>query len=133
MYVLAARGIRNFFPISAFDMYQAQSSTIASRILVVDSSGAPSEITDYEAFQCNPVRPDLADVTHCEHAAIGRIMYVAQDQQKHLDAHLQQEVKQGRPAQLVWRTFSLEDRPGSPQHTDCVLAACQVRRKGDRP
>jgi len=132
-YVLAARGIRNFFPISSFDMYQAQSSTIASRILVVDASGTFSEITNYEAFQCNPAKPNLADIAHCEHAGIGRVSYVTRDQQTYLDAHLQQEVKQGREAQLVWRAFLLEDRPGPPTHTDCVLAVCQVRRKGERP
>jgi hypothetical protein len=132
-YVLAARGVRNFFPISSFDMYQAQSSTIASRVLVVDPSGKPSEITQYESFQCNPSRPKLADVTHCEHAGTGRVEYVARDQQIYLDAHLRQDVTNGRESKLVWRTFILEDRPGPPTHNDCVLAVCQVRRKGTEP
>lgn len=132
-YILAARGIRNFFPISSFDMYQAQSSTMASRVLVVDSSGKPSEITQYEAFQCDPPRPNLADVTHCEHAETGRVEYVARDQQIHFDEHVRQDVQNGVEAKLVWRTFRLEERPGPPTYTDCVLAVCQVRKKGALP
>jgi hypothetical protein len=132
-YVLAARGVRNFFPISSFDMYQAQSSTIASRVLVVDSSGKPSEITQYEAFQCLPPRPKLTDVTHCEHAGVGRVEYVGRDQQIYLDEHRRQDLKNSHEAKLVWRTFSLEERPGPPTYSDCVLAVCQVRRKGVEP
>lgn len=132
-YVLAARGVRNFFPISSFDMYQAQSSTVASRVLVVDSSGKPSEITQYEAFQCNPSHPKLADVTHCEHSGMGRVEYVARDQQIYFDEHRRQDLKDGVEAKLVWRTFHLEERPGPPAHNDCVLAVCQVQRKGSTP
>ncbi len=132
-YVLAARGVRNFFPISAFDMYQAQASTVASRVLVVDPSGKPSEITQYEAFQCNPPHPKLADVSHCEHADIGRVEYVARDLQIHFDEHVRQDLKNGVEAKLVWRTFYLEQRPGPPAYKDCVLAVCQVRRKGAEP
>jgi hypothetical protein len=132
-YILAARGIRNFFPISSFGMYQAQSSTMASRVLVVDSQGKPSEITQYGAFQCNPLKPNLADVAHCEHSDIGRVAYVARDLQIHLDEHLIQDMHDGVEAKLVWRTFLLEDRPGPPAHKDCVLAVCQVRRKGEGP
>lgn len=132
-YVLAARGIRNFFPISSFDMYQAQSSTMASRVLVVDFSGKPSEITQYEAFQCNPTRPNLADVAHCEHAEIGRVEYVARDLQIHFDEHVRQDVQNGVEVKLVWRTFLLEEKPGPPTFSDCILAVCQVRRKGEGP
>jgi hypothetical protein len=114
-------------------MYQAQSSTIASRVLIVDPSGKPSEITRYEAFQCNPSRPKLADVRHCGHAGIGRVEYVARDQQIYLDEHLREDVKNGVEARLVWRTFTLEERPGPPTYDDCVLAVCQVRRMGTEP
>ena len=114
-------------------MYQAQSSTIASRVLVADPSGKSSEITQYEAFHCNPSRPKLADVAHCEHAGTGRVEYVARDQQIYLDAHLRQDLTNSVEAKLVWRTFILEERPGPPTHNDCVLAVCQVRRKGTEP
>jgi len=132
-YVLAARGVRNFFPISSLDMYQAKAPTVASRVLVVDSSGKPSEITQYDAFQCNPAHPKLADVAHCEHANIGRVEYVARDLQIHFDKHERQDIKNGVEAKIVWRIFYLEDRPGPPAHEDCVLAVCQVRRKGAQP
>lgn len=132
-YVLAARGVRNFFPISSFDMYQAQSSTVASRVLVVDTSGKTSEITQYDEFQCDPPRPKLTDVTHCEHAGIGRVQYVARDQQIYFDEHVRQDVKNGVDVKLVWRTFNLEERPGPPAHNDCMLAVCQVQRKGLEP
>ena len=132
-YVLAARGVRNFFPISSFDMYQAQSSTMASRVLVVDSMGKTSELSQYDAFQCNPPYPKLTDVTHCGHAGIGRIGYVARDQQIYFDDHLRQDLMNGVEAKLVWRTFHLEERPGPPAHNDCVLAVCQVQRRGSKP
>jgi hypothetical protein len=133
-YILAARGIRNFFPISAFDMYQAQSPTIASRILVVEtSSGQTFEVTDYDGFQCNPAQVKLDDLAHCEHAGAGLIHYVIRDQQIYLDAHIRHDLKDGVAAKLVWRTFKLEDRPGPPQKTDCVLAICQARRSRGTP
>ncbi len=133
-YVLAARGIRNFFPISAFDMYQAQSPTIASRILVVEtSSGKTFEVTDYDGFQCNPSKPKLDDLRRCEHADIGLIQYVIRDQQIHLDEHLRQELNGGVEAKLVWRTFLLEDRPGPPKFSDCLLAVCQVQKSQGAP
>lgn len=132
-YVVAARGIRNFFPISAFDMYQRKSPTTASRVLVLEASGRTSEITSHEAFQCDPPRPNLANVEHCDPATFGRIEYVTQDLQIHLDAHLQPSVSGGHEVKLVWRKFSLEERPGPPTFVDCPLAVCQARQKGDQP
>ncbi|MBK9260928.1 MAG: hypothetical protein IPM54_14055 [Polyangiaceae bacterium] len=132
-YVLAARGVRNFFPISAFDMYQARSQDIASRVLVVDEMGKPSELTQYEAFRCDPPRPELANVQHCLHAGAGRVEYVLRDAQIHLDAHLTPDIADGTDVKLVWRTFTLKDRPGPPAFTDCVLATCRVRGKGRGP
>ena len=132
-YLLAARGVRNFFPISAFDMYQGKSPTTASRVLVLDATGQTSEMTSYEAFQCDPPRPNLADVDHCDYAGFGRIDYVTQDLQIHLDAHLQPSVSGGHEVKLVWRKFTLEERPGPPTFADCPLAVCLARRKGGKP
>jgi hypothetical protein len=132
-YVLAARGIRNFFPISAFDMYQRQSPTIATRILVVDAAGASSEITQYDAFQCNPAQSKLENVQHCEGAAIRGPGYVVRDQQIYLDAHLRSGSIEGPEAKLVLRTFTLEDRPGPPTFSDCALAVCRVHKRGESP
>lgn len=64
---------------------------------------------------------------------MGRVEYVARDQQIYLDEHLRQDLKDGVEAKLVWRTFTLELRPGPPAHDDCVLAVCQMRRKGAAP
>lgn len=130
-YVLAARGIRNFFPISSFDMYQGRSLTVTSRILVVDNEGQTGEITHYDSFQCNPEKPILENVQHCEGAAIRGPGYVVRDQQIYLDAHLQPGAAQDPRAKLVLRTFTLENRPGPPAFSDCVLAVCQVHKRGE--
>ncbi len=114
-------------------MYQGKSPTTASRVLVVDGSGVTSEITSYEAFQCDPPHPDLAKVDHCDEAGIGRIEYVTQDLQIHLDAHTQSNVSDGHQVTLVWRKFVLEDRPGPPTFADCPLVVCQARQKGYKP
>lgn len=132
-YVLAARGIRNFFPISSFDMYQGQSPTMTSRILIVDNAGHPSEITHYDAFQCNPTKPKLDDVQHCEGARIRGPNYVVRDQQIHLDAHLHSSADAGSEVKLVLRTFTLENKPGPPAFSDCVLAVCRVHNGGGTP
>lgn len=132
-YILAARGIRNFFPISAFDMYQARAFTVASRVLVVEATGKALEITNYDAFQCSPERPNLADVSHCENRDVGRVEYVPRDQQIYFDEHVHPNVQNGVDVKLVWRTFLLEDRPGPPVHSDCVLAACRARKGGVVP
>jgi len=132
-YVLAARGIRNFFPISSFDMYQGRAPTIATRILVVDDIGHSSEITQYDSFQCNPAKPKLENVQHCQGAAIRGPNYVVRDQQIHLDAHLRSGLTDAPNAKLVLRTFTLEDRPGPPAFSDCVLAACLVHKRGEKP
>ena len=129
-YALAARGVRNFFPISSFDMYQGRAPTIATRILVVDNSGKTAEITQYESFQCNPEKPILDDLRHCQGAAIRGPGYVVRDQQIYLDAHLHPGVAQNPDAKLVLRTFTLENKPGPPAFTDCVLAVCQVHQRG---
>jgi hypothetical protein len=131
-YVLAARGIRNFFPISSFDMYQGQAPTIASRILVVENDGGSSEITHYDSFQCNPAEPKLENVKHCEGATIRGPGYVVRDQQIYLDAHLHSGADDGLAAKLVLRTYTLENRPGPPAFSDCLLAVCRVRKRGER-
>jgi hypothetical protein len=129
-YLLAARGVRNFFPISSFDMYQGRSPDVASRPLVVDGAGKASELTQYDAFRCEPARPQLTDVRQCPGAPLGGIHYVARDLQVYLDEHLAAEGAGMAEASIVQRSWTLEDRPGPPSYVDCVLARCSVRRRG---
>lgn len=129
-YLLAARGVHNFFPLSVFDMYQGRSPDVASRVLVViDASGEAAEITAFDAFSCAPAWPKLDDVRSCAHHDQGRVEYVARDLQVHFDAHVASDASGMEGARLVWRTWKLEDRPGPPAIDDCLLAVCRVRRR----
>jgi hypothetical protein len=133
VYVVAARGVRNFFPISAFDMYQARSPDIASRIMAIDLSGQTVEIERFDVFQCDPPQPALENNRHCSHAGVGRVDYVVRDKQIYLDGHLSNNLSGGEEVKLVWRTVVLEDRPGPPASSDCILANCRARRKAGVP
>jgi hypothetical protein len=113
-----------------FDMYRRRAPDVASRILVVDGTGRASELGRYEAFLCEPARLELGRAERCPLAQKGRIDYVVRDMQIYFDAHLSNE-KGPEEATIVWRTFTLEDRPGPPAFEDCVLARCSARRKGD--
>jgi hypothetical protein len=130
-YLLAARGVRNFFPISSFDMYQGRAPEVASRPLVVDGAGRASELEQYDAFRCEPERPSLTDVAQCPGAPRGGIAYVSRDLQVYLDEHLAEPGAGAEEASIVQRSWTLEDRPGAPSHVDCVLARCTARRRGD--
>ncbi|MDI1478676.1 hypothetical protein [Polyangium sp. y55x31] len=128
-YLLAARGVGNFFPLSAFGMYQGRSPDVASRVLVVGASGEAAEITAFDGFSCAPAWPKLDDVRHCAPGDQGRVEYVSRDLQVYLDAHVTSDAAGMEDARIVWRTWTLEDRPGPPASQDCELASCRVRRR----
>ncbi|MDI1449531.1 hypothetical protein [Polyangium sp. 6x1] len=128
-YLLAARGIRNFFPLSVFDMYQGRSPDVASRVLVVDAAGEAAELTAFDGFSCAPAWPKLDDVRHCAFGDQGRVEYVPRDLQIHFDAHVTSDAAGMEDGHIVWRTWTLEDRPGPPASQDCQLAFCRVRRR----
>lgn len=132
-YLVAARIVGNWFPLSTFDMYQAHAPEVVARVVVVDGEGAKQELRYFEAYACEPVRLELAATVaeRCgeEHRPVP---YVVRDQQLWLDAHLDPA---GGPEAIaiVSRAYALAERPGAPAFTDCVIARCTARRRGVTP
>lgn len=121
-YLLAARGIRNSFPFSVFDMYQARGTPTAARVVVLDDAGVQHEIEDFVAVQCEPVTLRVA-LQRCsaEHRPLD---YVVRDQQQWLEARLVADPQPERVA-IVSRAWTFADTTTT---ADCVLATCTARR-----
>jgi hypothetical protein len=131
-YFVAARGVRNFFPLSVFDMYQRRAPAAVSRVLVIDRAGLEHAIADFAAFHCEPAPPMLTDVRrYCgpDHVPLD---YVMRDLQRDLDAHLSSEPGTEEIA-IVSRSFRLDPAGGAMTTADCVLARCTARARGDGP
>ena len=132
-YLVAARVVGNWFPLSTFDMYQAHAPEVVARVVVVDEHGDKRELAHYEALACEPAPLELAAALaeRCseEHRPIP---YVVRDQQLWLDAH---RGPAGGPEAIaiVSRAYVLAERPGAPAFGDCVLARCTARRRGGAP
>lgn len=130
-YLVAARGVRNFFPLSVFDMYQRRAPAAVSRVLVVDRHGGEHRISELAGFHCEPAPPMLTDVRrYCgpEHEPLD---YVMRDEQRDLEAHLSSEP--GRePIAIVSRSFRIA-ASGELTTSDCVLARCTANPRGDAP
>jgi hypothetical protein len=132
-YVVAARVVGNWFPLSTFDMYQAHAPEVVARIVVVDEEGRGRELGQFEGYACEPEPPRLAEAVaeQCgeEHRPLP---YVVRDQQIWLDAHLDPA---GGPEAIaiVSRAYVLAERPGAPAFTDCVVARCTARPRGGSP
>ena len=125
-YLVAARGPRNLFPLSVFDMYQGHASATAARVLVKDVSGEVAELDDYVDWTCSwEAQPPMSVEATCgsEHRPLD---YVLRDQDLYLQAHAGEGDENVR---LVSRAYRLSDA-GRPRFDDCVLAQCRARRKG---
>lgn len=132
-YVVAARVVGNWFPLSTFDMYQAHAPEVVARVVVVDAHGGKRELRHYEAYACEPATVELAAMAaeRCgeEHRPLP---YVMRDQQLWLDAH--RDPAGGPEAiAIVSRAYVLGKRPGAPASRDCVLARCRAHRRGGAP
>ncbi|MCU0657681.1 MAG: hypothetical protein MUF64_21200 [Polyangiaceae bacterium] len=127
-YLLAARGVRNLFPLSVFDMYKTHAPDVATRILAVDARGHGGELHAFDGFRCEPAAPSLQELSGCEGAVRGRIPYVIRDAQIYLDQHLE-STTEGEEITIVARTWQLRRQPGPLPFSDCALARCVARRK----
>lgn len=132
-YVVAARVVGNWFPLSTFDMYQAHAPEVVARVVVVDGEGVKRELRHFEAYACEPAPLELAAALteRCseEHRPLP---YVVRDQQRWLEAH--RDPAGGPEAvAIVSRAYGLVERPGMPAFTDCVLARCTARRRRGAP
>lgn len=132
-YVVAARVVGNWFPLSTFDMYQAHAPEVVARVVVVDGEGAKRELRHFEAYACEPAPVELAErvAERCseEHRPVP---YVVRDQQQWLEAHSDPAAGPETIA-IVSRAYALAERPGAPAFTDCVIARCTARRRGGTP
>lgn len=121
-YLLAARGPRNLFPLSVFDMYQAHAPEVVARVLAVNEAGEAAELDAYDAWSCE-WKADLQDLE----AACGPdhrpLSYVTRDQSHLLDAHAGSGEEEVR---IVSRAYRVRD-PGL--HEDCVIAECRATRR----
>ncbi len=127
-YVLAARGVRNLFPISVFDMYQAHAPEYVARVLVVDAHGATAEVDAFDDWTCEweVERLDrLEPVCGSRHRPIE---YVTRDQTHWIERHAA-ETPGPETVTLVSRAYRLRPEAGAPPHEDCAVARCTVRRR----
>lgn len=121
-YLLAARGPRNLFPLSVFDMYQGHAAAVVARVLVVDARGATAEIDAYEAWSCDGhvALQNPEPLCGPDHRPLE---YVTRDQARYLETHAGQGTEEVR---LVSRAYELRD---ASRFHDCTLARCLARRR----
>jgi hypothetical protein len=123
-YLLAARGIRNSFPFSVFDMYQARGNTTAARVVVLDAQGTQHELDAFAALRCDPV-PQLSAALQTCSAEHRPLDYVVRDQQQLLESRLVGEA-QPMPMALVSRAWTFAETATTT--ADCELARCTAMR-----
>lgn len=128
-YVVAARGVRNLFPISVFDMYQAHAPRVVARVVVVDAEGHKAEIEDFDGWVCEGGLPVLREPERVCGPDHRPLEYVTRDQELFLHAH-EGEAPGPEAVTIVSRAFVLDPEPGTPRSTDCILARCTAHRRG---
>jgi hypothetical protein len=122
-YAIAARGVRNFFPLSVFDMYQRAAPAAASRVIVLDGGGNQHEVSAFAGFHCEPAPPVLPDVRRFCGSDHQPLDYVMRDQQRDLDAHLASAPGPLAIA-IVSRSYRVDANEVGITSRDCVLARC---------
>lgn len=126
-YLVGARIVGNFFPVSVFDMYRERPPDVAARVIVIDASGQAAELDEFEAFVCGePLSLARIDLTCGDHHR--PLDYVARDQELYIEAH--RGVEGGEPIAIVSRAHPLSSARTS---SDCVIAHCTARRRGSSP
>jgi hypothetical protein len=124
-YVIAARIVGNFFPLSVFDMYQARAPEVAARVLAIDAAGRTAELHDFEAFACDERPLSLAHIDDTCGPDHRPLEYVTRDQELYIEAHVGDAGDES--IAVVSRAYSLSD----PGVSDCVIAHCMARRRGE--
>ena len=118
-YLVAARGVDNFYPVSSFPMYASAKGTATSRVMALTQAGDFAEVTAFESWQCGEF--GNLDATFCE--GVGSIPYIDREREAHVRGH---PGTGGAPIQLVRRVFSFD---GKTRRSHCVLAQCTAVRK----
>lgn len=133
-YLVAARVVGNFFPLSVFDMYQGHAPPVVSRVMVRDGAGATAEVDDYEGYVCEEPGLSMALVEQRCRPRHRPLDYVVRDQALHIEAHPGVPTDEGsEPVEIVMRAHVLDPSPDEPAVTDCVVLRCTARRRGGAP
>lgn len=122
-YLLAARGPRNLFPLSVFDMYQGRAPDTVARMLVLDGDGKTAEVDAFEGWSCEWEHGSVVETCG---EAYRLLDYVERDQRDYLDRH---RGGGGEALKLVARSYRLRGEARQPASSDCVVARCLARRR----
>ncbi len=125
-YLLGARIVGNFFPLSVFDMYRGHAPQWAARVVAVDASGRTAELDAFEAFACDPDPPPLRDVERICGPAHRPLGYVVRDQELWLLRH---GGSGDEEIAIVSRARALDNDATD----ECVIARCSATRRGASP
>jgi hypothetical protein len=126
-YVVVAQGLGNLYPFSTFEMYAGVSAHTASRVLAVDSSGAPHEIRDFEGYRCDSL--DLEPASCREHGEYYTIGYVEREAAEYFAAKASTPAHgEEQPLRLVRRIWRFHGG-GRPDVEDCPVASCRAVRR----
>lgn len=120
-YLVAARGPRNLFPLSVFDMYQGHAPAVVARMLVIDPDGRTAEVDAFDDWSCTWEHTSVEASCGADHRLLD---YVERDQRRYLEQHAGQG---DLPVVLVSRAYSLHKTNVSPE--DCVVARCRASRR----
>ncbi len=120
-YVAAARGPRNLFPLSVFDMYQGDAPDVVARMFVVDTDGRASEVDAFDQWSCTWAGDTIEAVCGADHRLLD---YVERDQRRYIRHHAGEGVE---AVVLVSRAYPLDEPAESAE--DCIVARCKARRR----
>ena len=123
-YTALAFSLHNFYPVSTFEMYAAQRTDSASRVVARDAGGQVHELDRFDAWRCDgPISVEPAAcpgqfpysyTTYLDRAAVD---FVGQ----HAGAG-------GEPVDVIRRVFRLSDQPQIAVE-DCLLQHCRAVRR----
>jgi hypothetical protein len=118
-YLLAARGVENFYPLSTFPMYSGEPGSTASRIMALGEGGLV-EVTDLVDWRCDKL-PHLETAT-CGDART--VPYLDREREAYIRSH----AGAGNQSYLLVRRVFSFDRDAK-ERADCTLARCRARRR----
>jgi hypothetical protein len=127
-YFCLARVVGDLYPFSTFGMYSRLPPRSASRIVALDTTGTPHELTAFDRFDdCVP--PVDTSLARCiEDGQVYTIDYVDREAQATILARTG-ESRDGESIEIVRRIWRLDpSRAGSPSD-DCLISRCRAERR----
>lgn len=121
MYLVAARGPSNLFPLSVFDMYQGHAPAVVARLLVLGPDGDAAEVDAFDDWSCT-WEAESIEATCGENHRLPD--YVERDQRLYLERNAGEG---DASVELVSRAYRLDEPVRDAE--DCVVARCRARRR----